>query len=198
MPVTGQGPGRADRRGTGKELRHAGRSGLGSALFGAWLGYRRRMDEELAALGFAGRRFPDMFVLRMCSGAGETTISQIGRGLGITRQGASKIVTGLGVRGYVTVTPSPTSGREKVVRPTSQGAAYLDAVQEAQRIVDGRLRADIGSEELGQFYRVLEHLGGGERPLPPAQLRELRVLGGLSWPGPSPGALAVRRGRGRG
>jgi hypothetical protein len=43
---------------------------------------------------------------------GETTISDIGRGLGITRQGASKIVAGLRDRGYLEVTPSAVDGRE--------------------------------------------------------------------------------------
>jgi DNA-binding MarR family transcriptional regulator len=156
---------------------------LGNALLGAWLGYRRRMDDELAGRGFTDRRFPDRLVLRMCSRPGDTTISQIGRGLGITRQGASKVVTGLSRRGYVTVTASPTSGREKIVRLTDRGAEYRAALRQAAQTIERQLRAEVGSEELESFCRMLDLLGGGERPLPGTYLRELSALSDL--PGPS-------------
>src|SRR5882672_11311090 len=74
--------------------------GLGPALRRAWLGYQRRLDEAMAAAGFDERRFPDGRVLRMCSGPAGATTSQIGRELGITRQGAGKIVGSLRDRGY--------------------------------------------------------------------------------------------------
>jgi DNA-binding MarR family transcriptional regulator len=134
------------------------------------------MDEELAAQGFTDRRFPDRPVLRMCSGPEDTTISQIGRGLGITRQGASKIVTGLSRRGYVTVTASPTNGREKIVRLTGRGAEYRAALRKAAQTIERQLRAEVGSEELESFCRVLDVLGGAGRPLPRAYLRELSAL----------------------
>jgi biotin operon repressor len=92
--------------------------GLGAALRIAWVGYQRRPDGAMADAGFADRRFPDGRVLPMCRDSPETTISQIGRQLGITRQGASKAVASLRNRGYVTVSASPTSGREKVVNLT--------------------------------------------------------------------------------
>lgn len=155
---------------------------LGNALLGAWLGHRRRMDEELAAQGFTDRRFPDRPVLRMCSGPEDTTISQIGRGLGITRQGASKIVAGLSRRGYVTVTASPTNGREKIVRLTDRGAEYRAALRQAAQGIERQLRAEVGSEELESFCRVLDVLGGGERPLPVAYLRELSALSDVPRP----------------
>src|ERR1039458_2291101 len=95
---------------------HRGRVALGGALRRAWIGYQRRLDEELAAAGFDDRGFPDGRVLRMCSGPAETTIAQIGRELGITRQGASKNVASLRDRGYVTLSASATDGREKTVK----------------------------------------------------------------------------------
>ncbi len=69
--------------------------GLGVALRRAWLGYQLRVDRAMAEAGFGERRFPDGRVLRMCSGEAGSTISAIGRELGITRQGASKVVTHL-------------------------------------------------------------------------------------------------------
>ena len=94
---------------------------LGPALRRAWVGYQRRLDQEMAAAGFADRAFPDGRVLRMCSGPEETTVSEIGRELGITRQGASKIVGGLREGRYVTVGPSATDGRERIVTLTAAG-----------------------------------------------------------------------------
>src|SRR5437764_4243386 len=90
---------------------------LGPALRRAWVGYQRRLDAAMAEAGFGDRGFPDGRVLRMCRDS-ETTISQIGRELGISRQGAGKIVNGLRDRGFVSVDASPRSGREKIVTIT--------------------------------------------------------------------------------
>ena len=68
----------------------------------------------MADAGFGERRFPDGRVLRLCSDRG-STISAIGRELGITRQGASKVVGQLRDRGYVLVEDSVASKREKSV-----------------------------------------------------------------------------------
>src|SRR6185312_12740771 len=115
------------------------RGGLGPALRRAWVGYQRRLDEELAAAGYADRALPDLRVLRICLRSPETTISQIGRELGITRQGAGKVVATLRDRGYVTLTESATDGREKFVTPTPHALDYLAAHRRAVRVVERRL-----------------------------------------------------------
>lgn len=186
--MTGQGSGSTGGRAekvtprAEQEARRGGRARLGNALLGAWLGYRHRMDEELASRGFADRRFPDGLVLRMCSGSEDTTISQVGRALGISRQGASKVVAGLRARGYVTVTASPTDGREKIVKPTPRAADFLAALRDAARAIERQLRAEIGSDGLEKLHRLLDHLGGGEQAQPGGPLRELRALGSWRWP----------------
>ncbi len=83
------------------------------------------LDTAMADAGFGERRFPDGRVLRLCSGQAGSTISAIGRELGITRQGASKVVAHLRDRGYVAVADSATSRREKSVILTSRGIDYL-------------------------------------------------------------------------
>ena len=92
--------------------------GLGPALRRAWIGYQRRLDRAMADAGFDERRFPDGRVLRLCSEPAGSTISNIGRELGMTRQGASKLVSHLQDRGYVSVADSATSRREKAVTLT--------------------------------------------------------------------------------
>jgi DNA-binding MarR family transcriptional regulator len=137
-------------------------AGIGAALRRAWIGYQVRLDEAMAAAGFDDRRFPDGRVLRMCSDPAGTTISHIGRQLGITRQGAGKIVAALRDRGYVEVGASMSSGREKTVTLTPRATAYLAAHRKAARRIERQLHAEIGPEGLASLSRLLDTLGGGE------------------------------------
>jgi DNA-binding MarR family transcriptional regulator len=153
------------------------------ALRRALAGYRRQMDDQLAAAGFAGRQFPAGRVLRMCAGPGVTTISDVGRGLAITRQGASKIVAALREQGYLTVTPSHDDGREKILTLTPRAVDALLAADRAATVIEERVRQEIGDEAMGQFFRVLDVIADGE-PVQPedrhgspgaAQLLRLRL-----------------------
>jgi DNA-binding MarR family transcriptional regulator len=142
----------------------ADRVRLGRGLRQAWVGYQRRLDHEMAEAGFSDRGFPDGRVLRICSRAGEATIAQIGRELGITRQGAAKIVAGLRDRGYVTVEASMTSGREKTVALTPRAVQYLDAHRRAARRIERDVLAKLGPDGFEILSRLLDALGGEEQP----------------------------------
>jgi DNA-binding MarR family transcriptional regulator len=148
---------------------------LGTALRRAWVGYQRRLDEEMATAGFDDRGFPDGRVLRMCSTSAQTTISQIGRELGITRQGASKIVAGLRDRRYVMLSASTTDKREKVVTLTPRAVAYLASQRKAARDIERRLHNDIGEEGFTVLYGLLESLGGDEDVRLRDYLRKMRM-----------------------
>jgi DNA-binding MarR family transcriptional regulator len=173
-------------------------AGLGRALARAWVGYQRRLDEHMSAAGFA-RGLPDGRVLRLCAGSAEPTISKIGRELGITRQGASKLIAGLTDRGYLTLRPSPADGREKLVELTPRAVDYLAAQRRAARSVERALRAKLGADGLERLFELLEEVGGDEQPRMSDYLRK-RVNQSLlastdeSMPQPLPGA---RRGRER-
>jgi DNA-binding MarR family transcriptional regulator len=145
---------------------------LGGALRRAWVGYRCRLDQELADAGYDDRGFPDGRVLRICSQSTEVTISQIGRELGITRQGASKIVASLRDRRYVTVSPSTTSGREKLVKLTPRARGYLSAQRTAARRIERQLHAELGADAFESLHRLLETLGGDEQPRMSDYLRQ--------------------------
>lgn len=152
---------------------------LGVALREAWAGYRRQLDHELAAAGFGDRGFPDGRVLRLCTDAPNVTISQIGRELGITRQGASKIVASLRDRGYVTLSPSPTDGREKIVTPTRRAVEFLGAQREAARRIEARIRSQLGTDALDGLYRLLDALGEEDHSRRPDDLRAFAGVPGL-------------------
>ena len=135
---------------------------LGPALRRAWVGYQRQLDGEMAAAGFDDRKVPDGRVLRICRRSPGTTISQIGRELGMSRQGAGAIVADLRERGYVAVEPSPTSGRESSVTLTPRAESYLAAHRKATRTIDARLRRALGPEGFDHLRRLVEFLAGDD------------------------------------
>ena len=137
---------------------------LGAALRRAWIGYQLLLDEQMAASGARRRNFPDGRVLRICARSSDTTISEIGRELGITRQGASKLVGALREEGFVKLQTSATDSREKLVTLTRTATTYLDAQRNAARTIERRLKAEVGPEALETLYDVLEHLGGNDTP----------------------------------
>ncbi|HEY7135883.1 MAG TPA: MarR family transcriptional regulator [Acidimicrobiia bacterium] len=148
---------------------------LGPALRRAWVAYQRQLDDAMADAGFGPRRFPDARVLRMCQRTPEITTSQIGRELGITRQGASKVVASLRERGYVTLKPSPTSGREKIVAVTQRADEYLAAQRKAARAIETRLRRAVGADAFDGLYRLLDAMGIDEDLRMRDYLREMGV-----------------------
>ena len=163
--VSNSGPGNDERpQGTGAP--DGGQYALGMALRRALGGYRRQMDDQLATAGFAGRQFPAGRVLRMCAGPGVTTISDVGRELGITRQGASKIVAALRKQGYLAVTPSQDDGREKILTLTPRAIEALLAAYRAAATIEKRVRGEIGDEGMEQFFRVLDVVADGEPAQP--------------------------------
>jgi DNA-binding MarR family transcriptional regulator len=153
--------------------------GLGGSLRRAWVGYHRRLDEELAAAGFGDRGFPDGRIMRICSDSAETTISHIGRELGITRQGASKAVASLRDRGYVTLSASAKDGREKIVTLSPRAIDYLAARRSAARGIERQLRADIGAEGFESLYLLLTALGSDQQTRLGDYLRQPRNVAGF-------------------
>jgi DNA-binding MarR family transcriptional regulator len=125
----------------------------------------------MAEAGFGERRFPDGRVLRVCSGAAGSTISAIGRELGITRQGAGKVVAHLREHGYVRVTDSSTSKREKSVVLTPLGNDYLAHQRAATQAIEDQLRAELGDATLAAVSALLDALDVGDEMSLRAYLR---------------------------
>ena len=112
----------------------------------------------MAEAGFGERKFPDGRVLRVCSGREGSTISAIGRELGITRQGASKVVMRLSDHGYVAVNASTTSKREKSVTLTPRGIDYMAHQRGAARAIEDELRAELGEAAVSALESLLDAL----------------------------------------
>ena len=136
---------------------------LGGALRRAWVGYQRLLDAEMAKAGFDDRRFPDGRVLRLCAREQSVTASRIGRELGITRQGAGKIVKSLRDRGYVTLGPPSGDGREKALLLTGRAYGYLAAQHAAARRIENTALEQIGDEAFTGLVALLALLGVDEQ-----------------------------------
>lgn len=156
----------------------SGAGNLGAALRQAWVGYRRRLDEELAQAGFGDRGFPDGRVLHICSQREDVTISSIGRELGITRQGASKLVASLRERGYVTLRQSPDDAREKLVVLTARARSFLQLQRDAARRIEDAIASDLGPASFEALRQLLDYLGGPGQPRMRDYIRESRRRGG--------------------
>ena len=157
----------------------SGEPELGQALRRAWVGYRRRLDTELTAAGFGDSALPDARVMRICSRAPDVTVSQIGRELGISRQGAAKFVASLRQRNYVTLTASRTDGREKIVTLTDRGVDYLSTHRRVARRIEQQLRKEIGSDPFDSLHLLVSALDEDAQP----RLRDyVRKAGGEREP----------------
>jgi len=150
------------RAGSGRPGRR--HSALGPALRRAWVGYQRRLDLQMAAAGFPDRGFPDGRVLRLCARLDGVTASEIGRELGMTRQGAGKIVADLHERGYVTLGSAPGDARQKVITLTPRARDYLAAQRAAARQIERELTQQVGAEAFESLFTLLAALGDEADP----------------------------------
>ncbi len=126
--------------------------------------------------GFGDRRFPDGRALRVCSEEAGSTISAVGRELGITRQGAAKVVAELRARGYVVVADSTTSKREKSVAITPRGAAFLAHQSATARKIEDELRAELGDATFAALDSLLGALDVGDEVRLRAYLRRSSIV----------------------
>lgn len=113
-----------------------------------------------AGLGEAG--FDDLprngvFVLGGMANRGGSASDMI-RGLGVTKQGASQLIDTLVVRGYLTREIDPRDRRRMVIELTERGRAAAFAVRSAIEVVDAQLDGMVSAEQLAGLRAGLEAL----------------------------------------
>jgi MarR family transcriptional regulator, lower aerobic nicotinate degradation pathway regulator len=117
----------------------------------------RAMAQRLSARGFDGYRRSDPLVMRSLRG-GEVPLGSLAVTLGLTRQGARKVVSGLVERGYARLTPSPLDSRRRNVALTPSGRDYLHAVIATLRALNDEVVANVDADQLAAAYAVLEFI----------------------------------------
>jgi DNA-binding MarR family transcriptional regulator len=122
------------------------------------LAYQAFVDELRAHLEAKG--FDDMgkaygYVFRALD-AQDLHSRQLADMLGMTEQGAAKIVNEMEARGYLDRQPDPVDGRIKTLRLSKRARAALNAARKFHQAYEQRLAASAGADELLATRRVLQ------------------------------------------
>jgi DNA-binding MarR family transcriptional regulator len=115
----------------------------------------RAMAQRLDVLGFTHYRRSDPLVMRSLR-SGEVALGSLGVTLGLTRQGARKVVSGLVERDYARVIPSTLDSRRRIVELTPRGRDYLRAVVETLRALNDEVVTNVDEDQLAGACAVLE------------------------------------------
>lgn len=101
-------------------------------------------------------------------------ISELAQRLGMTPQGASKMVIELESLGYVHRQQDATDQRSRYVALTERGLAAIEAGRRARAALTAELRAELGAESADQLLASLQRLAastGGWEALLARRLR---------------------------
>ena len=107
----------------------------------------------IAQAGFDDLRPSHGFVVQHLQ-HGPVSIGQLAGRLGITAQGASKVVIELERKGYLTRTPEADDQRRRLVDLTPRGWAAIHAARTARRQVNEELRELLGDDSSAFTDRV--------------------------------------------
>ena len=122
------------------------------------LAYQSFVDElraELAVRGFDDLGKTYGYVFRALTSE-PLHLRQLAERLGMTDQGASKIVDEMERRGYVERRADPSDGRVKQLRLTRRGRAALAMARRFHAAYERRLRDAAGARDVAALRRVLE------------------------------------------
>jgi DNA-binding MarR family transcriptional regulator len=115
-----------------------------------------QMHEELRRSGHEELRPVHGFILNLV--ADGTTTSELASQLGVTKQGAAKLVTNLVSTGYLDRQPHPSDGRATLITLTPRGRDALAAAAAAQNAIEARWAEMLGTTRMKTMRSVLEQL----------------------------------------
>ncbi|MFF7445672.1 MULTISPECIES: MarR family transcriptional regulator [unclassified Streptomyces] len=93
-----------------------------------------------------------------------TTISELARRIGVTRQTVHQAVHGLIGMGLLEQVPDPASARSRLIRPTGEGVRVHHRAQAALAVIEGVLAERIGAAAVDALRQALA-VSWGEPPL---------------------------------
>jgi DNA-binding MarR family transcriptional regulator len=138
---------------------------LRSSLTAAAAGASQAVVRRLALAGFGDLRPRHHYVFQHVL-AGPISIGELAARLGMTTQGASKLVIELEQLGYLSRSGGADDRRRHLVELTERGRALVEAGRAARAAVNGEVEQLLGPSGLRRFLatlrRVAEHSGGLE------------------------------------
>ncbi|MBB4689574.1 MarR family winged helix-turn-helix transcriptional regulator [Amycolatopsis jiangsuensis] len=96
-------------------------------------------------------------VMRNISPEG-STIVEIARAAGVSKQAISRQAEGLERLGYVVIETSDTDRRMRIVKPTKFGLASRYVVADLYEGIEARIEERVGTADLAAFKRVIDAL----------------------------------------
>ncbi|WP_228973322.1 MarR family winged helix-turn-helix transcriptional regulator [Streptomyces sp. DH12] len=93
-----------------------------------------------------------------------TTVSELARRMGVTRQSAHQAVHALIGMGLLEQAPDPASARSRLIRPTAGGARAHRRAQDTLAVIEAVLAQRIGADAVGALREALT-APMGEPPL---------------------------------
>jgi DNA-binding MarR family transcriptional regulator len=127
----------------------------------AYQGFTDALRADLTARGFDDLGSSYGYVFRALA-AEALHQNELARRLGMTAQGAYKIVAEMVERGYVERAPDPDDGRANQLRLGERGRAALGAARRFHAAYERRLRAELGERRVDDVRRALELMLGAE------------------------------------
>ncbi len=97
-----------------------------------------------------------------------TTVSELARRMGVTRQTAHQAVHGLVADGLLEKAPDPASARQRLIRRTPEGERAHHRAGVILRRLEEELAARIGRDAVDTLRAALETPWGRPSPLDPA------------------------------
>jgi len=94
-------------------------------------------------------------ILAVIEAAAKISISEIGRAIGLTRQGTHKSVLSLIERGYLEESRDADNRRDRYVRLTDKGRQACDSQLAIKRELEGRIAEKLGEENAELLKRLL-------------------------------------------
>ena len=103
------------------------------------------------------------------------TLTELARGLGVSKQAAAKIVAELDGRSLIEREPSPEDGRATLLRLSARGRSLVRAAIEIGNAVERDLARDLGDDAAAHIRAGLERLAHDPPWSEPAPVRARRV-----------------------
>jgi DNA-binding MarR family transcriptional regulator len=125
------------------------------------------MHELLAEEGFDGLRPAFGFAINAVE-QGATSTSELARVLGMTKQGAAKLVVNLSQQGYLSASPDPDDRRVQRLSLTDRGTSLLEHAAMIQERLEADWAKEVGAKDASTARIALEKFtvdGSSLRPL---------------------------------
>jgi DNA-binding MarR family transcriptional regulator len=130
---------------------------FGDLLALARVGWVKQMAGALATLGYPDYRRSDALVLRVLQ-RGPMAIGRLAEAIGVSRQGARKVVHGLEQRGLARTARDASDSRQINVLLTDQGRRYAGAVIGVIEQLNRELRSRLDPVDLAAAEKVLREV----------------------------------------